>query len=163
MSALEISADAIAPQQQQQGEAPKKVSFAFPPPALREADLCESARLLEHQAFSSFPRHSSDDGSPRAGGSCRMVPPSPQVLTATATALPHNFGTPPENMDAWPKEPLRIPCTRCGHFIETTTNEETGGAPGHARTHHACTHHARMHASSCMHARTHHACMHACP
>ncbi|GAX78571.1 hypothetical protein CEUSTIGMA_g6011.t1 [Chlamydomonas eustigma] len=95
------------PSQNAQSDDMKKVSFSFPTP---ETDLSETAKLLD--TFSRLPPTTA------------MVAPAPQVAT-TAPSAPHNMDAIPNSVDEWPKNPQRLPCTHCGHYIETSTNEET--------------------------------------
>lgn len=95
----------------------KKVTFAFP---TADTDLSETARLLEN--FSQQPPTTSLPTMPKA---TVLVAP-PQMMATTTLAKPENMTTAPASVDDWPKGSLRLPCTHCGHYIETMPNEETG-------------------------------------
>ena len=102
----------------------KSVKFAFPSGAAvfgADADLTETARLLNN--FTELPPQTELTPPPKA---TVMIAPAP-VEATPIMAKPENMATAPESVDEWPKDPMRIPCTHCGHFIETMTNEETGG------------------------------------
>ena len=94
-----------------------RVHFAFP---TADTDLTETARLLNN--FSELPPQTSLPAPPQA---TVMLPPPPVVATPIM-AKPDNLGTAPASVDDWPKETMRIPCTHCGHYVETMMNEETG-------------------------------------
>jgi hypothetical protein len=94
--------------QNEQSEDMKKVSFSFP---TTETDLSETAKLLD--TFSRLPPTTA------------MVAPPPQIAT-TAPSAPQNLNPVPKSVDEWPRNPQRVPCTHCGHYVETSTNEETG-------------------------------------
>lgn len=88
-----------------------KVSFTF-------TDLSESARLLEHQAFTDRAATSSSAEAPKEA--IVRAPRVPMML-----ARPVDLMDAPSDVDSWPKKILRIACTHCGHYIETIMNEET--------------------------------------
>jgi len=95
----------------------KKVTFAFP---TADTDLSETARLLEN--FSQQPPATSLPAMPIA---TVLIAP-PQMVATTTLAKPENMTVAPASVDEWPKDSLRLPCTHCGHYIETMPNEETG-------------------------------------
>lgn len=95
----------------------KKVTFAFP---TADTDLTETARLLEN--FSQQPPETS---LPSTKATVLVAPP--QLVATTTLAKPENMSIAPESVDEWPKDSLRLPCTHCGHYVETMPNEETGG------------------------------------
>lgn len=83
-------------------------SFSFPNPMALESD--ESLRLLAGEVVSN-----------------PLAAPSQQQEMVPSHQHGSTMGKAPTNPDLWPKVPLRIPCTCCGHFIITTVAEETGG------------------------------------
>lgn len=92
------------------------------PFAPADANLSESTRLLDNHskqpATLVYARSSSEN--PHA-----LQPPITQVTTALPIK-PVDIGQAPSNVDEWPKGGLRVPCTHCGHYVETNVNEETG-------------------------------------
>lgn len=91
----------------------------FAPP-----DLSESTRLLDNYAKEPAALVFASP-SPESQPHHALTPPLAQITTASPVK-PADIGDAPSNVDAWPKDRLRIPCTHCGHYVETTVNEETG-------------------------------------
>ena len=84
----------------------------------------ESARLLDSSAKEPA---TLVFASPSPETRHALTPPMAQITTASPIK-PADIGDAPSNVDEWPKDRLRIPCTHCGHYVETSVNEETGEA-----------------------------------